>query len=94
MEAPACGIAIKANYIRLQTSNIHISDYAQNGIRVEGDGNTLLLDNTWIEKWNTSGSGFPGVEVVNQSTVYLGKTTLFENGNGALPLKGNVISDN
>jgi hypothetical protein len=90
--APA-GLRVETNNVKLQASNIRLSEYAGNGIRVEGVGNCLSLQNTWIENWNTSEKGFPAIEVTGQSSVFLGNGAVFSNGHGATNTKGNVRID-
>ena len=82
------GIEVGANNVNIQASNVRISDYAGNGIRVDGSGNNVYIENLWIQNWNTSSKGFPGVEVATGSNVFLGRGRRFDNGNGALEVGG------
>jgi hypothetical protein len=81
------GIHVPANSVRLQISNLRISLYAANGIRIDGAGCIVTLDNVWIDRWNTSGVGFPAIEAVGGSKVVVGKTCQFTGG-GTAPFTG------
>ena len=78
-----CGIKLDDDSnAYLQATNIHLSMYTTNGIRV-GRGCHALLSNIWIDEWNKSGSGFPGVEASDPTArVYLGKPFFFGQGHG------------
>lgn len=78
------GISIAADGVRFQASNLHVTNYSSNGIRIGGNGTIAMLANTWINDWNNSGQGFPAIEAVDGgTTIYLSAQTFCENGNGA-----------
>jgi hypothetical protein len=77
------GILVSARNVRLQCSNIRLSELRANGIRVDGAGNFILVSTLWIENWNTSGKGFPAVEVALGNAAYVPRESLFLDGKGA-----------
>ncbi len=72
------GIWVHANDVKLQGTNVRVTDVRNNGIRIEGSGTVAMLENVFIDRWNTSGAGFPGIEAVTPATVYLGRSRLFQ----------------
>lgn len=76
------GIFVTASNTRIQISNLHISWVDTNGIRIEGNGSIMMLENLWVEYWNRSSVGFPAVDVLPGNTAYIGRSRLFENGGG------------
>jgi Pectate lyase superfamily protein len=77
------GISVAANDVHLQASDIHITDYSSNGIRISGNQTTVMLNNVWINNWNKSGASFPAIEAVDQgTTIYVNACRNFTNGNG------------
>jgi hypothetical protein len=72
------------NDVRFQCTNLHVRDYAGNGVRVQGTNSWATFENVWIANWNTSHQLFPGIEVASASAkVWLGNGRWFENGSGA-----------
>jgi hypothetical protein len=63
------GIHIQAPGAIVQATNVRITLTGTNSIRVSGAGARLSLENVWIQPWNQSGIGFPGIEAVEQGTV-------------------------
>jgi hypothetical protein len=90
------GVHVVAANARLQCTNIRPSDIDKNGIRVEGSGAIVFLENVWVDRWNNSGLGFPAIEAVSPATIYVGRGRLFEIGNGAANTggSGTIILDN
>lgn len=76
------GIHIEAAGVRLQACNIRVTDVGTNGIRVEGSGAIAFIETVWIEDWDKNQWGFPAIEVTSPAVVYVGKSRLFERGNG------------
>jgi hypothetical protein len=81
LSSPA-GLRVEASGVRIQGSNLRVTDFAGNGIRAEGKGSVVFLENVWVETWNKSGRGFPGVEAFRGARIYLGRSRWFENGSG------------
>jgi hypothetical protein len=78
------GILIAANDVRFQCTNLHLRDYAGNGVRVSGTNAWAAFDNIWVANWNTSLQSFPGVEAAHTGAkVWIGKTNWFESGHSA-----------
>lgn len=76
------------NLCRLQINNLHISNMGANGIRLEGSGNIIMVENVWIEEWNKTTGGFPAVEALAGNSLIIGRTRLFERGHGGLDKGG------
>jgi hypothetical protein len=79
--------SVASRGIQLQISNMRVDRYGGNGIRIEGPGCLVTLDNTWIEIWNQTGLGFPAIEMSHAtSKLVVGKTCHFSGGgaNGAI----------
>ena len=81
------------NGVRLQGSNVRLSFYSANAIRAEGNGTKMAFENLWVEGWNSSGNGFPGVEAVGGAEIKIGFGDWFEAGNNAPNTGGNVLVD-
>lgn len=72
----------------LQGSNIRTTNYAGNGIRVQGNS-MATFENTWIQDWNQSDNGYPGIEAADSNaTIYVGRGRWFTGGNGAGDMGG------
>lgn len=64
--------------------NCFALNVTNNGVRVDGGGNELMLDNYRIENWNLSGVGFPAIELAPGNTAWLGFTRRYLGGGGAV----------
>ncbi len=72
------GIFASGDHVTLQGFNLRVTDFDNNGIRAQGDGTMLALDNVWVENWDQSGKGFPGLEAASPTaTIMVGFTRLF-----------------
>ncbi|WP_129312260.1 glycosyl hydrolase family 28-related protein [Streptomyces sp. L2] len=83
----AC-LDIEADGVTVQATNVRASYFTTNGVRVHGAGTNLFLENCWVENWNISGRGFPGIEAVAPASVYVGRGRFFKNGNSAPEVGG------
>lgn len=78
------GILISGSDSDINLANVRLERIDRNGIRVEtGTGNTVRIANLFIDDWNNSGSGFPGIEVAASNTVTVATEPEMTNGNGA-----------
>jgi hypothetical protein len=57
-----CGIRVEAPDATVQCGNIRIQNVRHNGILVLGAAAYLMIDNVWVESWDTSKIGFPAIE--------------------------------
>jgi hypothetical protein len=91
----AIGLHIAADQVRIQMSNVRVSELGRNGVKVEGRGSTVMLENLWIDGWNQASGGFPAIEVLPNNTAYVGRGRFFERGNGAPDVGGggNAVID-
>jgi pectate lyase-like protein len=91
----AIGLHIAADDVRIQMSNVRVSELGRNGVKVEGEGSTVILENLWIDGWNQAGAGAPAVELAPNNTGYVGRGRFFERGNGAPDIGGggNAVID-
>ncbi|KAJ5673913.1 pectate lyase superfamily protein domain-containing protein [Penicillium macrosclerotiorum] len=87
------GINIQAPGVIVQATNVRIKITETNSIRASGAGARLNLDNVWIQSWNKSGIGFPGIEAVDSDTVIsVGFNLHFTEGEGRLTGGNGVIA--
>lgn len=63
------GIHIQAPGSVIQATNVRITLTGANAVRVSGQLAHLLIDNIWVEAWDQSGKGFPGIEAVDDGAV-------------------------
>ncbi|WP_336775099.1 glycosyl hydrolase family 28-related protein [Paenibacillus sp. MMO-58] len=80
------GIALTALSARVQATNIRLTHFPTNAIRVNNHC-VIHLSNIWIQDWNFTQKEhrFPGIEVVDaHSQVILGRPFYFEQGEGIL----------
>lgn len=93
--AEAFGLHIAADDVRIQLSNIRVSELGRSGVRVEGRRSTVMLENLWVDGWNQAGTGSPAVEVLPGNTAYVGRSRFFERGGGAPEIGGggNTVVD-
>jgi len=82
------GLRIETNRVKVQATNVRVTNYEANGIRIDGYENMIFLENLLVEDWNMSTAGFPGVEVAAESAVIIGDGSRFEGGNGAPDVGG------
>ena len=82
------GLFIQAENVTVQATNVRVTDTNNNGIRVEGSGNFLFLENVWVESWNQSKGGFPGIEVYGASTISVGFGRAFTGTSSGAPSTG------
>jgi hypothetical protein len=76
------GIFIKSSGSQLFGSNVRLTNFRANGIRAEGRNTRVFMQNLWLQGWNMSKAGFPGVEACDGATVYLGRPLAFDGGFG------------
>lgn len=86
------GIAINGPGTRLQANNIRLTSFRNNAIRASGSNVRVFLQNLWIELWNTSGAGFPGLEATDNAHIFLGRPAFFDRGNGAQDWRADGIN--
>jgi hypothetical protein len=91
----AIGLHIAADQVRIQMSNVRVSELGRNAVKVEGTGSTVMLENLWIDGWNQASGGSPAIEVAPNNTAYVGRGRFFERGNGAPDVGGggNAVID-
>jgi len=89
-------IASTATNTRLQCSNVRVDDINTNGIRVDGSGSVMFLENIWVKDWNKAIGSFPAIEAASGTTIYVGRARFFEGGSGAAGTggTGTIILDN
>jgi len=91
------GLFVAAPGAKIQISNLRITAAQHNGVRVQGDADTMVaIENIWIDGWDESNGGFPAVEAVDPgTTIILGRSRWFFGG-GAGPMfggRGEIIRD-
>jgi len=84
------GIKLKGTGIHLQATNVHVTNFEHNAVRVEGTGTHLLIDNVWLNAWNRVQRGFPGIEVLDGAIGFVGGARVFSNGNSGPDMSGNI----
>jgi hypothetical protein len=85
-EESIVGIALTAPSARVQATNIRLTHFTTNAVRVDNHC-AIHLSNIWIQDWNLTQMEhrFPGVEAVdNHSLVILGRPFYFEQVAGIL----------
>lgn len=81
-----------AQNVTLDIVNFRGSQLGANVIRCGGSANVdVALTNVWLDNWNITGKGFPGIEMQAGCTVTLSGITRVLGGNGANPTSGNVF---
>ena len=70
------GIWVEAEDVLLQCSNIRLTTYANNCIRVGGQGTIVYLDNVVCEDWNNRGAGTPAIETLRGAIISIGANYL------------------
>lgn len=86
------GIHIDARGSILQATNVRITLTGTNSIRVSGADARLQLENVWVQAWNQSGIGFPGIEATEGAVITVGINRMFtEMGGRLFGGKGKVI---
>ena len=84
------GIKILGVGIHLQATNVYITQIDNNGIRVDGVGSSLLIEDVWVVDWDRSQQGFPGIEVINGANAIVGATRLFNNNHQVPSMFGSI----
>jgi hypothetical protein len=84
------GLHLEGNGARIRVSQLRATNHWANGARVDGNGNKLAITHAWIEGWNQSGQGFPGIEAAAGNEITVGKSSWYDNGNGAPSHNNNV----
>jgi hypothetical protein len=94
-EAEAYGLHVAADGVRMQLSNVRLTELGRSGVKVEGRRSTVLLENLWVDGWNQAGAGVPAVEVLPGNTVCVGRSRFLERGGGAPDVGGggNAVID-
>jgi RNA recognition motif-containing protein len=89
------GIHIQAPGAIVQATNVRIKLTGANSIRVSGAGARLNLENIWIQSWNQSGIGFPGIEAAGEGAVIsVGFNRLYtEKGGEFIGREGVVLAE-
>lgn len=67
----------------LRFTNLDLRVFGANAVRVTAPGVDLSIDNFRADEWNQTSAGFPAVEVVAGSTVYIEGRHKITNGHGA-----------
>jgi hypothetical protein len=80
-----CGIRVEGDDASIQATNVRITSFGCNGIRVEGKSapSLLLVDNLIVDKWDLTQRKFPAVEGFGRGQVKLGR--MFIATGGGLP---------
>lgn len=74
----AQGIFVSGDHVTLQASNVRVTDFDNNGIRAQGEGTVVTLENVWIENWDQSHKGFPAIEAASPgATIMVGFGRIF-----------------
>ena len=84
----AIGVHVTANDVRIQVSNLRVSELGKNGVRVEGTGSRIILENLWIDGWNQSSGGSPAIQIDPGNIACVGRGRLLERGGGAPEVGG------
>jgi len=77
------GLAVISGGVKVLATNLRITSYRSNSVRISGNNTKVFIHNLWAELWNLSGAGFPGVEATSGARVFLGRPLFFDRGNGA-----------
>lgn len=90
--AGSTGLFVQAPGAKVQIANMRVSDAQNNAIRVEGDAETLVaVANLWVDGWDQSRLGFPAVEAVPETQVFLSGARWFFRGGVGPETGGNVV---
>lgn len=76
------GIIVNAEGCILQCTNIRLTTFSGNCVRAIGQATRVTLENIWCDNWNwhqSPGVAFPGIDAVNNATVYIGASRIFTN---------------
>jgi hypothetical protein len=77
------GLHVTADDVRIQATNLRLSEVGRNGVRVEGAKCRIMLENLWVDGWNQSAGGFPAIEVGPGNTAYVGRGRMLDRGGDA-----------
>jgi hypothetical protein len=74
------GIEISTTNAIIHVNNFRATEFQNGGVYVGGSGSQLFIDNAWIQKWNMSGSTYPGIEYASGAKIFFGDNILYSSG--------------
>ncbi len=98
-EIGVCGLLVSAPAARVQATNLRLTRFTTNAVRVAGRS-AAHLGNVWAQDWNLTQTQarFPAVEAADRGTVQLGRPLYFVQSGGVRPAPptggtGTIVTD-